>query len=76
MANISMSTIDTINLKLSQAYAVTSLLTDDCGSHTPINDKLRADALSAVSDLIADSKAIFRAETESKGGNKKGVNND
>lgn len=71
MANISMEAIDIINYKLSQADAITTLLICDCDSDMPINDQLRSDVLGAISDLITDSKALFRAETESKA-----VNND
>ncbi|MCO6561019.1 MAG: hypothetical protein J6574_07945 [Gilliamella sp.] len=38
----------------------------DCDSDTLINDELRAYALDAVSDLINDSKKLFRSETERK----------
>lgn len=71
MANISMDAINTINYKLSQADAITALLMCDCESDMPINDQLRADVLGAISDLISDSKTLFRAETE-----RKAVNND
>ncbi|MCO6537698.1 MAG: hypothetical protein J6567_07050 [Gilliamella sp.] len=66
MANISLDAINTINTKLGQANAITTLLMVDCDSDTPINDELRAYALDAVSDLINDSKKLFRSETERK----------
>ncbi|MFQ0995664.1 hypothetical protein ACGH6Q_11735 [Gilliamella sp. BG2] len=66
MANISLDAINTINTKLGQANAITTLLMVDCDSDTPINDELRAYALNAVSDLINDSKKLFRSETERK----------
>jgi hypothetical protein len=66
MANISLVAINTINTKLEQANAITTLLMVDCDSDTPINDELRAYALDAVSDLINDSKKLFRSETERK----------
>ncbi|OCG23141.1 hypothetical protein [Gilliamella sp. App4-10] len=66
MANISLDAINTINTKLGQANAITTLLMVDCDSNTPINDELRAYALDAVSDLINDSKKLFRSETECK----------
>ncbi|OCG38548.1 hypothetical protein [Gilliamella sp. Gris1-4] len=66
MANISLDAINTINTKLGQANAITTLLMTDCDSNTPINDELRAYALDAVSDLINDSKKLFRSETERK----------
>lgn len=68
MANISLDAINTINTKLGQANAITTLLMVDCDSDTPINDELRAYALDAVSDLINDSKKLFRSETERKEG--------
>lgn len=71
MANISMDAINIINSKLSQADAITTLLMCDCDSNMPINDQLRSDVLGAISDLISDSKTLFRAETE-----RKAVNND
>ncbi|MCO6544550.1 MAG: hypothetical protein J6583_08325 [Gilliamella sp.] len=67
MANISLDAINTINTKLGQADAITTLLMLDCDSDMPINDELRAYALDAVSDLINDSKKLFRSETEHKG---------
>jgi len=66
MANISLDAINTINTKLGQADAITTLLMLDCDSDMPINDELRAYALDAVSDLINDSKKLFRSETERK----------
>ncbi|MCO6539797.1 MAG: hypothetical protein J6569_06655 [Gilliamella sp.] len=66
MANISLDAINTINTKLGQANAITTLLMVDCDPDTPINDELRAYALDAVSDLINDSKKLFRSETERK----------
>lgn len=66
MANISLDAINTINTKLGQANTITTLLMVDCDSDTPINDELRAYALDAVSDLINDSKKLFRSETERK----------
>jgi hypothetical protein len=66
MANISLDAMNTINSKLGQADAITTLLMVDCDSDTPINDELRAYALDAVSDLINDSKKLFRSETERK----------
>ncbi|KDN09536.1 hypothetical protein [Gilliamella sp. Imp1-1] len=66
MANISLDAMNTINTKLGQANAITTLLMVDCDSDTPINDELRAYALDAVSDLINDSKKLFRSETERK----------
>lgn len=68
MANISLDAINTINSKLGQANAITILLMCDCDSDTPINDELRDYALSAIFDLVSDSKALFRSETERKGG--------
>ncbi|NUE94998.1 hypothetical protein GYW75_01125 [Gilliamella sp. ESL0232] len=67
MANISLDAMNTINKKLGQADAITTLLMLDCDSDIPINDELRAYALDAVSDLINDSKKLFRSETERKG---------
>ena len=66
MANISIKAIDIINSKLSQADAITTLLICDCDSDMPINDQLRPDVLGAVSDLISDSKKLFRTETVHK----------
>ncbi|MCO6551650.1 MAG: hypothetical protein J6563_01590 [Gilliamella sp.] len=66
MANISLDAINTINTKLGQANTITTLLMVDCDSDTLINDELRAYALDAVSDLINDSKKLFRSETERK----------
>jgi len=66
MANISLDAINTINTKLGQANAITTLLMVDCDSDTPINEELRSYALDAVSDLINDSKKLFRSETERK----------
>lgn len=66
MANISLDAMNTINTKLGQANAITTLLMVDCDSDTPINNELRAYALDAVSDLINDSKKLFRSETERK----------
>ncbi|OCG39448.1 hypothetical protein [Gilliamella sp. Bif1-4] len=66
MANISLDAMNTINTKLGQANAITMLLMVDCDSDMPINDELRAYALDAVSDLINDSKKLFRSETERK----------
>ncbi|MWP48444.1 MULTISPECIES: hypothetical protein [unclassified Gilliamella] len=66
MANISLDAINTINTKLGQANTITTLLMVDCDSDMPINDELRAYALDAVSDLINDSKKLFRSETERK----------
>ncbi|MWN05103.1 hypothetical protein [Gilliamella sp. Pas-s95] len=66
MANISLDAINTINTKLGQANAIATLLMVDCDSDIPINDELRAYALNAVSDLINDSKKLFRSETERK----------
>ncbi|MCO6556630.1 MAG: hypothetical protein J6577_05300 [Gilliamella sp.] len=66
MANISLDAINTINTKLGQANTITTLLMVDCDSDTPINDELLAYALDAVSDLINDSKKLFRSETERK----------
>lgn len=45
----------------------------DCNSNTPINDELRDYALSAIFDLVSDSKALFRSETERKGANNERV---
>lgn len=73
MANISMNAINTINSKLGQANAITTLLMCDCDSNTPINDELRDYALSAIFDLVSDSKALFRSETERKGANNERV---
>jgi hypothetical protein len=66
MANISLDAMNTINAKLGQANAITTLLMADCDSNTPINEELRSYALDAVSDLINDSKKLFRSETERK----------
>ena len=66
MANISLDAIDYINTKLDQAQAITALLMDDCDSNVPIGDKTRSYALWAISDLISDSKKLFRDETERK----------
>lgn len=66
MPNISLEAVDIINYKLNQADAVTTLLICDCDSDSPINKELRSDALGAISDLITDSKKLFRAETERK----------
>jgi hypothetical protein len=68
MANISLDAINTINTKLGQVNAITTLLMTDCDSDMPINDELRAYALDAVMDLISDSKKLFRSETERKEG--------
>lgn len=64
MANISLDAINTINTKLGQANAITTLLMVDCDSNTSINEELSSYALDAVSDLINDSKKLFRSETE------------
>lgn len=66
MPNISLEAVNIINTKLGQADAITILLMCDCDSEMPINDELRSSALHAVSDLITDSKKLFRAETERK----------
>ncbi|OCG47253.1 hypothetical protein A9G34_02645 [Gilliamella sp. Choc4-2] len=66
MANISLDAINTINTKLGQAEAITMLLMIEYNSNTAISDKLRSSALDAVSDLINDSKKLFRSETERK----------
>lgn len=67
MLNISLEAVNIINYKLSQADAITALLMCDCDSDFPVNNELRSDALGAISDLITDSKKLFRAETERKG---------
>ncbi|WP_392552724.1 hypothetical protein RHO14_02350 [Orbus wheelerorum] len=60
MANISMTAIDVINYKLSQANVIITLLIGDCDSNTPINRELRSDTLGALSDLIAESKTLLK----------------
>lgn len=67
MANISLDAIDTINSKLGQANAISILLILECDSGSQLNDELRSYALGAISDLVSDSKALFRSETERKG---------
>ncbi|MWN89448.1 hypothetical protein GQ597_01795 [Gilliamella sp. Pra-s65] len=67
MANISLDAINTINTRLGQTNAISTLLIADCDSNTPINEELRAYAFDAVSDLINDSKKLFRSETERRG---------
>lgn len=66
MANTSLDAIDTINSKLGQANAILILLMIECDSGSQLNDELRSYALSAISDLVSDSKALFRSETERK----------
>ena len=66
MANISLDAINTINSKLGQANSISILLMIECDSGSQLNDELRSYALSAISDLVSDSKALFRSETERK----------
>lgn len=66
MANISKDAVETINKKLTQADAITSLLMSDCDTDMQINDDLRSSALWTVSDLIIDAKKLFREQTEHK----------
>ena len=66
MANISLDAINTINQKLGQADAITTLLMLECDADMQINNELRSYALGAISDLISDSKTLFRSETERK----------
>ncbi|OCF92564.1 hypothetical protein B6D16_12915 [Gilliamella apicola] len=67
MANISLDAVDSINSKLDQANAITTLLMSECDKDTKLSDELRSYVLWAISDLITDSKKLFSSETESKG---------
>lgn len=64
MANISLDAINTINSKLGQADAITTLLMCECDSGSQLSEELRSYVLGAISDLITDSKQLFRSETE------------
>jgi len=66
MIKTSMATADFINLKLSQAYAINSLLIDDCYSHSSLTGDLRNSALWVVSDLIMETKKAFNDDLASK----------
>ncbi|WP_334325044.1 hypothetical protein [Gilliamella apicola] len=67
MPNISLDAVDTINSKLDQANAITTLLMCECNEDTKLSNELRSYVLWAISDLITDYKKLFSSETESKG---------
>lgn len=64
MTNISIEVMDTIESKLVQAYAITNLLMGECDADSQLNDELRSYVLWALSDLIEETKTLFRTEIE------------
>ena len=58
MPNISLDTVDTINSKLGQADAITTLLMCECDSGSQLSDELRSYVLSFgkadIPHLLAD----------------------